>query len=1077
MFDIENLMPRYYNSKGNLPPARTEAESASRNPAQFNHTILPTWAIVAARILAAITCVCLGLMASAKSTTAQSRVERKQVLLIHSYHNGYRWTDDITRGIRNGLGGDENIDLRIEYLDTKRFPDRMHLPGIYQLFQAKYKDVKIDLVMSTDDDALNFLLAYAGELFPGTPVVFLGANFFDPGRLAEHSQFTGLSEEIDIGGTLELALRLQPNTGRVVFVNDTTITGQIIHNKIQGLAPLYPHLTFEFLEDVTMEAARSQVAGLPPGSIVLLTIFTTDKAGNFFEYDTYTHLVSEASAVPVYGAWDFSLGYGIVGGKLTSGYAEGQRAAQLAQRILNGEKPSDIPVDTTINSFYMFDYEQVRKFDINPATLPLDSVIINQPENLMARYAPYLWLTGIAFFALVVIITIQTAHIQHRRKAEKALQESERRYRTLFDNVPVGLYRSAPDGTILDANREFVQIFGYPNHESLLQINAEALYANTEEREKWKSVQKDANTAFDFVTQGKRYDGSLIWVRNKSQMVSGEQGKPAYYEGSLEDITIQKQAEEELRQKTEEMSTFFDCNLDLLCIADTNGYFYRLNAEWERVLGYLLEELEGINFLSLVHPEDMESTFSAMKALEEQKSVLNFTNRFRCKDGSYRWLEWRSYPSGQLIYAAARDITERKEFELALSNYAERLSTLRQIDQAILASDSREAILQAVMVYIPRLLPFQRMSVVEFDFEKGVFRILSTNSHIRTQFQAGQELPLEAIEELVQVLRTAPAHVVTDIQQASVKTNLDEQLRAEGVQSYLSVPMHVQGKLIGALNFLSTQKGGFTPQHVETAQDVASQLAIAIQQARLNQQVRDYTYELEKRVAERTAQLEAINQELESFSYSVAHDLRAPLRAIDGFSRILEEEHIAAFNTEALTLFRHVRSATQRMNQLVEDLLNLSRLTRGKLQRTRVNLSEIAHEVVTELRQREPNRTVTFLAQEETFAHADARLIRIALENLLGNAWKFTSNTPHAQIEFGANKGDPTVYYVHDNGAGFDMAHSQKLFGAFQRLHTESQFPGTGIGLATVKRIIHRHGGRIWAEAQVEKGATFYFTV
>ncbi len=369
------------------------------------------------------------------------------------------------------------------------------------------------------------------------------------------------------------------------------------------------------------------------------------------------------------------------------------------------------------------------------------------------------------------------------------------------------------------------------------------------------------------------------------------------------------------------------------------------------------------------------------------------------------------------------------------------------------------------------------MSVVEFDFEKGVFRILSTNSHIRTQFQAGQELPLEAIEELVQVLRTAPAHVVTDIQQASVKTNLDEQLRAEGVQSYLSVPMHVQGKLIGALNFLSTQKGGFTPQHVETAQDVASQLAIAIQQARLNQQVRDYTYELEKRVAERTAQLEAINQELESFSYSVAHDLRAPLRAIDGFSRILEEEHIAAFNTEALTLFRHVRSATQRMNQLVEDLLNLSRLTRGKLQRTRVNLSEIAHEVVTELRQREPNRTVTFLAQEETFAHADARLIRIALENLLGNAWKFTSNTPHAQIEFGANKGDPTVYYVHDNGAGFDMAHSQKLFGAFQRLHTESQFPGTGIGLATVKRIIHRHGGRIWAEAQVEKGATFYFTV
>lgn len=1065
-----------YEHRENQIHTFIQTGAASQNSEAFENSILPPW-LIALRLLTIVALSALLLMASTQTTTAQTPTERKQIVLIHSYHNGYQWTDDITRGIRDGLRDDENIDLLIEYLDTKHFPDRKHLAEISALFQTKYKSSKIDLVISTDDDALNFLLTNAGQLFPGAPVVFLGANFFDPERLAGHPQFTGISEEIDIGGTLDLALHLQPDIQKVVFVNDTTLTGQILHNKIQNIVSQYPYLTFEFLENVTMEEVRSRVAGLQTGSIVILTIFTKDKAGNFFEYDTYTRLVSEASAVPVYGLWDFSLGYGIVGGKLTSGYAEGQRAAQLAQRILKGEKPSDIPVDTSIYKYPMFDYEQIRKFGINPATLPPNSIIINQPENPLARYALYLWLAGIAFSALIVIISIQKSHIQQRKKVEKALRESEHRYRTLFDNVPVGLYRSAPDGTILDANREFIKIFGYPDRETLLKVNAESLYVNPEEREKWIALGQSSNAASDFVTQAKRYDGNLIWVRNKSQIAGGEQGTSAYYEGSIEDITIRRQAEEELRQKTEELANFFNCNLDLLCIADTSGHFYRLNAEWERVLEYSLEELEKSSFLSLVHPDDLEPTLNTMNELAEQKSVFNFTNRYRHKNGSYRWLEWRSYPSGQLIYAAARDITERKEFELALSNYAERLATLRQIDQAILASNSYETILQAVMAYIPRLLPVQFISMTEFDFEKETFRILSTNSLISTDFHAGQTLPLKQIEEFIQALQTHPAHIVSDIHVSPLKTTIDEQLQAERIQSYMSVPMRAQGKLIGTLNFLATQKTIFTPQHVEIGQDVASQLAIAIQQTRLNQQVRDYAHALEQRVAERTRQLEAINQELESFNYSVAHDLRAPLRAIDGFSRLLEEEHLGGFDAEALTLFQHVRNATRRMNQLIEDLLNLSRLTRGELHRAGVDLSKIAYEIIAELRQREPNRNVTFLANAEIFAQADARMMRIALENLLGNAWKFTAKTKHAQIEFGMQESTPPVYYVRDNGAGFDMANSQKLFGAFQRLHTESQFPGTGIGLATVQRIIHRHGGRIWADAQIEKGATFYFSI
>jgi|TARA_B100000315_G_scaffold234265_1_gene248132 light-regulated signal transduction histidine kinase (bacteriophytochrome) len=286
------------------------------------------------------------------------------------------------------------------------------------------------------------------------------------------------------------------------------------------------------------------------------------------------------------------------------------------------------------------------------------------------------------------------------------------------------------------------------------------------------------------------------------------------------------------------------------------------------------------------------------------------------------------------------------------------------------------------------------------------------------------------------------------------------------------------GTVLTVIGFLFSPSGGI-PWMVLTNRGLAllviwAAAILLLKYAQAAEDIRRLNAELEQRVVE----LDAVNQELEAFAYSVSHDLRGPLRSMDGFSYALLEDYGDQLDAEGKDYLQRVRAGSQRMAQLIDDLLKLSRVTRGELERRTIDLSEMAQTVAAELRESAPEHRVSLDIAPGVTAEGDARMIRIVFENLLGNAWKFTGKNPRAKIEFGVTNHDGApAYFVRDDGAGFDMAYAGNLFQPFQRLHSGAEFGGTGIGLATVARVIHRHGGNVWAESAVEHGTTIYFTI
>ena len=398
-----------------------------------------------------------------------------------------------------------------------------------------------------------------------------------------------------------------------------------------------------------------------------------------------------------------------------------------------------------------------------------------------------------------------------------------------------------------------------------------------------------------------------------------------------------------------------------------------------------------------------------------------------------------------------------------------RLSMLHGIDRSVAADESPQAIAGAVIQPLRELLDVPRAIVNIFYLASGEVEWLAAAGRRRTHVGPGVRYSIQLMGDVEALKRGEPQ--VIDTRTMPPGPEIDA-LLASGVEVYMVMPMIASGELIGAVSF-GGARGPFPADQVSIAREVATQLAIAVTQARLYERLKRHAEELEQRVRERTTELEAANAELDAFSYSVSHDLRAPLRAVDGYTRMLEEDYGRELGAEATRLLAAVRANSQRMSQLIDDLLAFSRLGREALRTRPVQLDELVRQVIAETRSENGGRNIEFRVGELGTVDADPSLLKQALANLLRNAVKFTARKDPAIIEIGC-RGDNdaaqvNTYYVKDNGVGFDMKYYDRLFGVFQRLHSAAEYPGTGVGLAIVQRIIHRHAGTIWANASQAK--------
>jgi PAS domain S-box-containing protein len=528
-----------------------------------------------------------------------------------------------------------------------------------------------------------------------------------------------------------------------------------------------------------------------------------------------------------------------------------------------------------------------------------------------------------------------------------------------------------------------------------------------------------------------------------------------------------RQSKEELSRSEKELADFFEYGVVGLHWVDPAGYILRANQAELALLGYAREEYVGQHIAQFhADPEVIEDILQRLNANE---TLRNYEARLRCKDGSIKHVLIDSnvlWEDEQFIHtrcftrdvSAARLLEEKREQTEEALRQATRLqrAILDSANYTIIATNPEGIILnfnaasQRWLGYTAEEVVGKLTPAVLHDLDEIVQRAKILSKDLGTPIEPGFEV------------------FVAKARQGIPDENEWTYIRKDGSRFpvLLSVTaLHdEQGQLTGFLGIGS---------------DITVEKRLEEERKRAEEEIRTLNAELEDRVVQRTMQLEAANKELEAFSYSVSHDLRAPLRSIDGFSQILLEDYSEQLDDQGKDYLQRTRVAAQRMAQLIDDLLNLSRMTRSEIRRERVNLSAMAEMVTTELQKNQPEHPVECVITPGLMTHGDAHLLRIVLENLFSNAWKFTSKQPKARIEFGSVRqpdGKP-AYFVRDDGAGFDMAYADKLFGAFQRLHGMNEFPGTGIGLATVQRIIHRHGGRVWAVGALEQGATFYFTL
>jgi len=631
--------------------------------------------------------------------------------------------------------------------------------------------------------------------------------------------------------------------------------------------------------------------------------------------------------------------------------------------------------------------------------------------------------------------------ITERKRAEEALRESEERFKGLFEQSPFSIQILDTNGWTLQVNKGWEQLWNstpdmLANYNMLQDPQLEES-GTLEYLKKAFSGEAVRIPPIEYSVEKQVGKGPTRWVQARAFPVKDDSGNVREVIVMHEDFTEQRRAEEALKESEKKFRTFTE-SAPVAIMIYRDYYCVYANPEVERMTGYTRQELEQMKFADFVHPDYKDIVIEAGKALERGESPP-YESDFKiiAKDGDEKWLDGRlemiDYEGRCAALISAMDITERKRAEEALRESEERYRRLAEAAHDMIFILNREGNVDYANSFATQ--QFGRLPG-EIIGRPHAELFLSDDAKrqqvgLRQVFEGGQPLYVESLTQFPN--------------------------RRMWLGTWL-VPIK--------------DEAGQVKSILGVSRDITERKQAEEEIQRLNA-------ELEQRVVERTAQLEAANKELEAFSYSVSHDLRAPLRAVDGFSRILLEDYMPQLPPEVVRYLRVIFENTQQMGRLIDDLLAFSRLSRQPLHKQPVAPTDLVRQALQSLSGEQVGRRIEISIGELPACQGDPALLRQVWINLLSNALKFTREQDVARIEIGCRTQEDgaSVYFVKDNGVGFDLQYAAKLFGVFQRLHRVEEYEGTGVGLAIVQRIIHRHGGRVWAEAEVNKGATFYFTI
>ena len=521
-----------------------------------------------------------------------------RVLVLNSYNMGYDWSENEMAGLRAGFAkAFQRTEMFVEYLDTKNFPTKKHFPRLANLLETKYANRPLDVIIAMDNAALEFASHYRQRISPGTPLVFCGVNGYEPSLIAGQSSVTGVAEYLDSAGTLELALRLHPAIRAVVVIHDYTDTGLAMRREMEKTAALYPDITLQYLDEMPLERAVEKLKSLSAGHLVLMLSYTVEKGGRTFNQSEAARLVSSASPVPVYAVHAAQLGNGVVGGLVMEGAIQGEKAAELAVRILGGELPEKLPVVTGTLSHPMFDYQVLEKYGISTANLPAGTHLINTPSSTVVINRSAAWLGGAFTLSSIIGLTLLALNIRKRRRVEEvlhstinqyqesqeelqlteemlrvqiddyvrsqeallateemlrvqleAVEESSQKFKAVFEHSPITVALTIlPEGLFSDVNQAFVEMFGYSREEVLGKTTLElGIWLHVSDRDHFIQLLGDKGLVQNIEVEMCRKGGEAITVLLSG--VSLEIAGRACVLSALMDMSEQKRLQSLLSQ-------------------------------------------------------------------------------------------------------------------------------------------------------------------------------------------------------------------------------------------------------------------------------------------------------------------------------------------------------------------------------------------------------------------------------------------------------------------------------------------------------------------------------------------------